>query len=112
MCLALGEDAVGLRHHEESGELKSPGEIVKANDEIAPPLGSGEVLVEALAGGVEELGMVGFVRAEFRESRKGRGLQVIGWDACGGGVAGEENRSIVRLLERGEVVGVVLEGEE
>ena len=46
------------------------------------------MLLEALAGGVEELRMMRFVRAEFGESGKGRGLEVVGWDVGGRGVAG------------------------
>ena len=40
----------------------------------------GEMLVKALAGGVEELGMMGLVRAELGKAGEGRGLEVVGGD--------------------------------
>ena len=45
------------------------------------------MLVEAFAGGVEELGMVRLVRTEFGEARERRGLEVVSGDFFGSRVS-------------------------
>ena len=50
------------------------------------------MLVEALAGGVEELGMMGFIRAEFGEAGEWRGLEVVGGDVRRRRIAGVDDK--------------------
>lgn len=62
------------------------------------------MLFESLTRGVEEFGMMRFIRAQFGEARQWRGLELIGGDASWRGVAsiirGEGRRGI-------EVEGIV-----
>ena len=89
--LVFREDPVGFRDDDESGDLEAAGEVVKLEDECTALCGCGKMLVEAFAGGVEELGMMGFVRAEFGEARERRGLEIVGWRFFGRRVAGVDD---------------------
>jgi len=109
-AVALREDAVGLGDDDEAGQLEAAGEVVELQHRVAAPCRRREVLVETLAGRVEQLGVVRLVRAEFREARQGGGLEGVGRDAARRGIARVE--AAVRRRVGLERIGVVLECED
>ena len=80
------------------GELEAAGEVVEAEDEVAAPLGRGDMLLETLARRVEEFGMVRFVRAELGEAGQRRRLKVVGGDALRRGIAGVDEGCELRVM--------------
>ena len=66
------------------------------------------MLVEAFAGGVEELRMMGFVCTEFGEAGERRGLEVVGGDFFGSRVS-RKNEGKGKREEGRERIGIVLE---
>ena len=90
----LREDAVGFRDDDEVADLEAAGQVIEADDGRAASFGGGEMLVEPLARGVEELGVMRLVRAEFGKAGKGGCRKVVGRHARRRRIAGENNRII------------------
>ena len=83
-----GEDTVGFRHDCESCDLESARKVIYRGDERSSQPRGDEMLVKTFARGVEQLGMVRLVRAEFRKAGEGCRLEIVCRDSAWRRVAG------------------------